>query len=109
MALDPKWSEEARKNVKETSIDERMYERIAKQREHLATDKEQKTQTPAPNASIPSYDRAVHKQEDVPNDVVTNSSSDDDIVSKVYSRVMVKVGAVVLSELEKLAKEGRLK
>lgn len=109
MALDPKWSEEARKNVKETSIDERMYERIAKQREHLAADKEQKAQTPVPNASIPSYDRAVHKQEDVPNDVVTNSSSDDDIVSKVYSHIMVKVGAVVLSELEKLAKEGRLK
>ena len=109
MALSPKWSEEARKNVKETNIDERMLERIAKQREHLAADKEQKTQTPAPKASIPSYDRAIGKQEDTPNDTTTNGSKDDDIVSKVYSRVMVKIGAIVLSELENLAKEGRLK
>ena len=111
MALSPKWSEEARKNVKETNIDERMYERMMKQKERMAADRAaQKTQTPAPMPSIPSYPNAIRKQvvDIVEEPQKTRNEVFDDVVSEVCARIMVHVEKGVREELAKLVEEGRL-
>lgn len=109
MALSPKWSEEARKNVKETSIDERMRERMILQRERMAADMAvQKPQTAAPVASIPSYAEAVRKPAASIQEKEENIVETKDMVSEIYERLMPAIAKTVREELAKLAKEGRL-
>ena len=102
MALSPKWSEEARKNVKETSIDERMRKRMIQQKERMAADMEtQKPQTAAPVASIPSYASVVSKQEAPVVEKPAMTGSADEI----YERIM----GAVKKEFTKLIEERKLK
>ncbi len=108
MALDPKWSEEARKNVKETSIDERMYDRMLKQRERIEADREEQKKNAA-MPTVPSYASAVQqpaavtKQETAPV-VPANSQLADEICERLKARIT----AVVREEINALIEEGRL-
>ncbi len=108
MALDPKWSEEARKNVKETSIDERMYDRMLKQRERIEADREEQKKS-AVMPAVPSYASAVQqpaavaKQEPTPV-VPANSRLADEICERLKARIT----AVVREEINALIEEGRL-
>lgn len=103
MALDPKWSEEARKNVKETSIDERMYKRITEQRKHLAEDRlNQKPQTPTPTPTVPAYPGSLRKSEEKAPAGKASAETDTERIQEIYDRIMERVGAIVRSELEKL-------
>lgn len=109
MALDPKWSEEARKNVKETSIDERMYDRMLKQRERIEADREEQKKNAAAMPTVPSYASAVQqpaavtKQEPTPV-VPANSRLADEICERLKARIT----AVVREEINALIEEGRL-
>lgn len=110
MALDPKWSEEARKNVKETNIDERMYQRSLKELERLNTERAAKETKVAAMPEVPAYRMAVSKPEPVKveEEPQTDALPDNNLASELYDRIMVSVGKVVREEINKLVKEGRL-
>ncbi len=109
MALDPKWSEEARKNVKETSIDERMYDRMLKQRERIEADLEEQKKNAAAMPTVPSYASAVqHPTAVTKPEPAKEVLPSDDFIDLTCERIIARIEAVIREEVRALVEEGRL-
>lgn len=112
MALDPKWSEEARKNVKETSIDKRMYDRMVKQRERIAADREAQDKIKAAATAMPAVPSYSVATQQAPAVVQQKSSTvvpaSSPLADELYERLKNRIDAVVREEINALIEEGRL-
>ena len=112
MALDPKWSEEARKNVKETSIDQRMYDRMIQQRERIAADREAQNKIKAAAAmpAVPSYASAVQQPvAPITHEPAKEVLPSDDFINLTCERIVAHIKKVIREEVRALVEEGRLK
>lgn len=105
MALSPKWSEEARKNRKETNIDDRMHERALCQKERIESERE-KMENVDPMPKVPAYAEASLRME--PDQKEEKSLAPAINANEICQRIMESVSVAVRNEVQKLVNEGRL-